>query len=191
MSASRRLHAEALPIPGLQRVRRTTLADERGRFARLFCADELGAAGWPGALAQVNLSSTARRGTVRGLHFQCAPHAEAKLVSCIRGRVFDVALDLRPGSPTFGRWHGETLDAARGDALLIPPGCAHGFQTLDDEVELVYCHSALHVAAAEGGVHPLDAALAIAWPLPVALLSPRDQALPGWAEVAGRLEGVR
>lgn len=191
MSAVRRLRVEALPIAGLRRVGRVGTADERGLFVRLFCAEELVTAGWPGTLAQVNLSRTYRRGTLRGLHFQRPPHAEAKLVSCIRSRVFDVALDLRPESPTFGRWHGEVLDAARGDALLIPPGCAHGFQALEDDVELVYCHSVPHVAAAEGGLHALDGTLSIAWPLPVTLLSARDRALPGWTEVARGLEGTR
>jgi dTDP-4-dehydrorhamnose 3,5-epimerase len=172
------LALEATPIAGVLRVRRALHRDDRGLFARLYDQDLLGAAGWPGGVAQVNLSHTRHAGTVRGLHFQHPPHAEAKLVSCIAGRVFDVAVDLRRGSPSFGRWHGEELCAGQGLALLVPPGCAHGFQALTDDVTLVYCHSAPYVAAAEGGFSVHDETLAIAWPLPVRGLSPRDAALP-------------
>ncbi|HAZ61715.1 MAG TPA: hypothetical protein DCY89_09115 [Gammaproteobacteria bacterium] len=165
-------------IAGVQRVVRSPRVDTRGSFARLFDLDALVAAGWPGAIAQVNLSVTRQAGTVRGLHFQHPPHAEAKLVSCIKGRVFDVAVDLRSASPTFGAWHAEELCAEHGTALLIPPGCAHGFQALSDDATLIYCHSAPYVAEAEGGFSVHDPRLVIAWPLPVQGLSPRDAALP-------------
>jgi dTDP-4-dehydrorhamnose 3,5-epimerase len=167
------------PLAGLRLVQRQRMGDARGFLARLFCAEELASAGWPGPVAQINQTLTARRGTVRGLHFQHSPHAEAKLVSCLRGSVFDVALDLRSGSPGFGRWHAVTLSADNGMALLIPAGFAHGFQALEDGVELLYCHSAPYAPAAEGGLHPQDPALAIAWPLPPAELSARDAAHPG------------
>jgi dTDP-4-dehydrorhamnose 3,5-epimerase len=173
-----RLLVSWLPLTGLARVQHQRLGDARGFFARLFCADELAAAGWHKAVAQINHAHTAQRGTVRGLHYQRPPHAEMKLVSCLRGRVFDVALDLRRDSPTFGRWHAEELSADDGTALLLPEGFAHGFQALTDDVELLYCHSAAHAPAAEAGVNPLDAELGIAWPMPVALLSARDQSLP-------------
>jgi dTDP-4-dehydrorhamnose 3,5-epimerase len=163
-----------LPLPGLCLVTRLPLGDSRGVLARLFCAEELGAAGWPGPVAQVNHTFTAQRGTVRGLHFQHPPHAEGKLVSCIRGEVWDVAVDLRRGSPTFLRWHAERLSADNHRALLIPPGFAHGFQALSDDVELLYCHSAPYVAEAEGGLPATDPALGITWPLPPAHLSARD-----------------
>lgn len=182
-----RLIVEATPLPGLVRVQRQRLQDERGFLARLFCAEELVAAGWQGPVAQINHTRTLRRGCVRGLHFQRAPHADAKLVSCVRGSVFDVAVDLRPGSPSYLQWHAVTLSADNGIALLIPEGFAHGFQTLENEVEMLYCHAAPHVAAAEGGLHPLDERLAITWPLPVSELSPRDGR---HARIGADFEGV-
>ena len=168
------LRITELPLAGLRRVQRTLLADERGVFARLFCAQELAPAGWTGPVAQINHSLTRARGTVRGLHYQCAPHTEMKLVSCVRGEVWDVAVDLRAGSPTFLHWHAEHLGAAEGTAMLIPPGFAHGFQALSDEAELVYCHSTAYAPQAEAGLHVRDARLAIGWPLPVQGLSARD-----------------
>jgi dTDP-4-dehydrorhamnose 3,5-epimerase len=179
-----RLTATPLPLPGLHRVDRRRQGDARGFLDRLFCADELASAGWPGPIAQINHTRTVRRGTLRGLHFQRALHAEAKLVSCIRGAVFDVAVDLRRDSPTYGRWHAETLSADDGGAMLLPAGLAHGFQALTDDAELVYCHSAAYAPEAEAGCHVLDAGLAIAWPLPIAELSPRDAALPRLFEPA-------
>ena len=165
-------------LAGLRCVQRQPLGDARGFLVRLFCADELRDAGWVWPVAQVNHTLTRHAGTVRGLHFQRAPHAEAKLVSCLRGEVWDVAVDLRRGSPTFLGWHAQHLSSGNGMALLIPPGCAHGFQTLSDEVEMLYVHSAAHEAGAEGGLHPLDPTLALPWPLPVGLLSARDDAHP-------------
>lgn len=176
-----------LPLAGLKRVQRRLQADVRGVFARLFCAQELAAAGWQVPVAQINHSLTRGRGTVRGLHYQRAPHAEMKLVSCVRGEVWDLAVDLRAGSPTFLRWHAERLSAAEGTALLIPAGFAHGFQALSDEAELVYCHSAPYAPQAEAGLHVRDARLAITWPLPVQGLSPRDA---GLALLTPDFEGV-
>lgn len=167
-----------LPLPGLKLVERQRLGDARGFFSRLFCAAELRAAGWSKAIAQVNYTHTAKAGTVRGMHFQRPPHAEMKLVSCLRGEVWDVAVDLRAGSKTFLRWHAERLSADNGRALLIPEGFAHGFQTLSDEVELLYCHSAAYAPEAEAGLNPREPRLAIPWPLPVAELSPRDSRHP-------------
>ena len=138
-----------LPLPGLQRIERMRLGDARGFLARVFCADELARVGWQKPIAQLNHSYTAARGTVRGMHYQRPPHAEMKLVSCLRGAVWDVAVDLRRESPTFLGWHAEELSADNGRALLIPEGFAHGFQTLSDDVELLYCHSAPHAPAAE------------------------------------------
>ena len=177
-----------LPLPGLARVQRQPLGDERGFFARIFCADELAAAGWAVSIAQINHSHTARRGSVRGMHYQRPPHAEMKLVTCLRGTVWDVAVDLRAGSPTFLQWHAELLSADNHCALLIPPGFAHGFQAQTDGAELLYCHSAPHAPGAEAGLHPLDARLGIAWPLPVQGLSARDA---GQAPLADAFQGVR
>ena len=167
------------PLAGLKRVQRQRLGDSRGFLSRLFCAHELAAVGWTTPIAQINHSHTARRGTVRGLHFQHPPHAEMKLVSCLSGSVWDVAVDLRAASPTFGRWHAEYLSADNGCALLIPPGFAHGFQAQTDDVQLLYCHSAAYAALAEAGIHPQDARLAIEWPLPITELSVRDAGHPG------------
>lgn len=182
-----RFAVDDLPLSGLKRVERQHISDQRGFLVRLFCASELSAAGWHKPVAQVNHTFTAVRGTVRGLHFQRSPQAEMKLVNCIRGQVWDVAVDLRAGSPTFLRWHAELLSADNGHGLLIPEGFAHGFQALSDNAELLYCHSAPHDATAEGGLHPEDPTLAIDWPLPVANLSPRDAAHPRFD---GRFEGL-
>jgi dTDP-4-dehydrorhamnose 3,5-epimerase len=167
-----------LPLAGLKCVARTIHGDARGFLTRLFCADTLAGAGFTPPVAQINHTFTAARGTVRGMHFQYPPHAEIKLVSCIRGEIWDVAVDLRQGSPTFLHWHAERLSAANGRALLIPAGCAHGFQTLTDDCELIYAHSHAYVPMAEGGLRPDDPGLAITWPLPVAGLSPRDRSHP-------------
>lgn len=173
-----RFSITALPLAGLQLVERRRLSDSRGSLTRLFCADELAGAGWTSAVAQINLSCTARRGTVRGLHFQRPPHAEMKLVTCLRGEVWDVAVDVRADSPSFLRWHAERLSSDNERALLIPQGFAHGFQALTDDVELLYCHSAAYAPGAEGGLNPQDGGLAIAWPLAVGDLSASDAGRP-------------
>ena len=177
-----------LPLAGLKRVQRRLHGDERGVFARLFCAEELAAAGWQGPVAQINHSLTRTRGTVRGLHYQRPPYAETKLVSCVRGEVWDVAVDLRAGSPTFLRWHAEKLSAEQGTALLIPAGFAHGFQLLSEEAELVYCHSVAYAPQAESGLHVRDVRLGITWPLPVQGLSVRDA---GFDLLNPAFEGVK
>jgi len=167
-----------LPLPGLKLIERQRLGDSRGFLARLFCAEELAAAGWHKPIAQINHTFTALQGTVRGMHYQTPPHAEMKLVSCIRGEIRDVALDLRADSPTYLQWHAETLSADNRRALLIPEGFAHGFQALTDDVELIYVHSAAYNPAAEAGLNALDPKLAIKWPLSVAVLSERDRSHP-------------
>jgi len=166
------------PLSGLVCLERQMLGDARGFLTRLFCAEELASAGWTGAVAQANHTYTAQRGVVRGLHFQHPPHAETKLVTCIRGAVWDVAVDLRAGSPTFLQWHAVELSAQNHRSLLIPQGFAHGFQTLTEDCEMVYLHSAPYVADAEAGLSAQDPRLAIAWPLAVAELSPRDAQHP-------------
>lgn len=163
-----------LPLAGLKLIERARAGDGRGFLSRLFCAEELAAAGWRKPIVQINHTGTTQRGTVRGLHFQKPPHAEMKLVSCLRGEVWDIAVDLRTGSKTFLRWHAEHLSADNGCALLIPEGFAHGFQSLTGDVELVYCHSAAYAPDAEAGLNPRDPMLHIDWPLPIAVLSERD-----------------
>lgn len=177
-----RLVCSATPLDGLMVVERQQLSDDRGFLSRLFCSQELQSAGWPASVAQINHTATLRRGTVRGLHFQTPPHAEVKLVSCLHGQVWDVAVDLRPQSSTYLQWHAETLSAQNGKALLIPVGFAHGFQALTDNVELLYCHSTPYVAGAEAGLSPGDPAVGIRWPLPVEHLSARDANFPCWVE---------
>lgn len=173
-----RFQFEATAMSGLLCVRRTRLTDERGFLDRLFCAAEFAGAGWQGPVAQINHSYTRQRGTLRGLHFQHAPHAEDKLVNCLRGEVFDVAVDLRYGSPTLLAWHGELLSASNGRALLIPRGFAHGFQALSEDCELLYLHSSPHVQQAEGALNVREPRLGIAWPLPITELSARDASHP-------------
>ncbi|WP_312995463.1 dTDP-4-dehydrorhamnose 3,5-epimerase family protein [Achromobacter animicus] len=166
------------PIAGLKVVQRHPRGDTRGFLARLFDAADLAACGWTGPVAQVNHTYTAQAGTVRGMHYQLPPYAEMKLVSCIRGVVWDVAIDLRQGSPTILQWHAERLSADNGRALLIPEGFAHGFQTLTDDVEMLYCHSASYAPQAEAGLHYQEARVGISWPAPPTQVSERDQQHP-------------
>ncbi len=173
-----RLDITDTPIPGLKRVHSRRLEDSRGHLERVFCCDELSSAGWQGPVAQANVTLTHARGTVRGMHYQRPPDAEVKLVRCLRGVVWDVVVDLRPNSPTFLRWHAETMSGDNQLALLIPMGCAHGFQTLSDDVEMLYMHSARHAPASEGGISPSDPRLEIDWPLPITDMSPRDLSFP-------------
>lgn len=172
----------ATPIEGLVEVERHPIADRRGRFARLFCADEYAGTGLlADRPAQVNLAQTTHRGSVRGMHVQAwegRGAGEAKLVTCVAGRVFDVALDLRRDSPTFGQHHALELAAEMDVSLLIPPGVAHGMQALEDAVTLLYLHGASFDPGLERGVRPDDPDLGIAWPLPVVGLSDRDRSLP-------------
>ena len=166
------LEVSETPISGVMQVRRPIHNDHRGSLERIFDAVELGQL--LGGVAQVNLTRTAEAGTVRGLHLQLPPAKEAKLVSCVQGRVFDVAVDLRGNSQTFGSWVGYELSAEAGDALLLPPGCAHGIQTLVDDCAVVYVHSEAYAAEHEAGMNPLDQGIAIDWPLPPGRLSSRD-----------------
>lgn len=166
------------PLSGLRLLQRKPIGDSRGYLERLFCSEELQSLAPGKHFAQINHTLTVNRGTVRGMHFQHPPHAEVKFVSCLRGEVFDVAVDLRHNSPTFLHWHAELLSADNHRTLVIPEGFAHGFQTLTDDCEMLYFHTAAHQSGAEGGLNPQDPRLAIQWPLPVAGLSPRDAAHP-------------
>jgi len=152
--------------------------DERGAFARLYCENELAGIIGPRKIVQINHSRTHAVGAVRGLHYQNPPHAEMKLVRCLKGRVWDVAVDLRSGSPTYLHWHAEELTPANARMLVIPEGCAHGFQVLEADSELLYLHTSAYQPGSEGGVAFNDSALRIAWPLPVADLSARDKNHP-------------
>lgn len=166
------------PISGLKVIERKPAGDSRGFLARIFCDEQLKSAGWKKPIVQINQTVTKKRGTVRGMHFQNVPHAEMKLVTCLQGEIWDVAVDLRKNSSTFLKWHAEKLSAKNYRALLIPEGFAHGFQTLSDECELIYLHTAPYIRAAEAGIRPNDPYLDISWPLDLFEISTRDAEHP-------------
>jgi len=167
-----------LSLPGAFRIDLERRADARGFFARLFCAREFAEHGLATVWVQSNISFNRAEGTVRGLHFQRAPAAEAKLVRCLRGAIHDVIVDLRAGSPSFGQWTALDLDAEERAMVYVPPGFAHGFQTLRPDTELLYLHSEFYSPEHEGGLAHDDPRLGIPWPRPVTGLSPRDAAFP-------------
>lgn len=173
-----RFHFHPTPLEGLYVVERRPIKDQRGFFCRFFCAEEFKGAGFNKCVAQINHSHTIKKGVVRGLHFQYPPHPEAKVVSCLRGEVFDVAVDIRKGSPTFLRWHSEILSPENRKSLLIPEGFAHGFQTLTENCELIYLHSEPFHPQVEGGFHVADPSLGIVWPVTITEISERDAAHP-------------
>ena len=166
------------PIEGLVLVESTPRRDERGYFTRLYCQDELGELVGQRQIVQINQSSTRTVGAVRGMHYQREPHAEMKLVRCIKGKVWDVAVDLRAGSSTFLSWHAAELSAENARMMVIPEGFAHGFQVLEQDSELLYLHTAFYTPSAEGGIRPTDPKLSIAWPLAPQDLSDRDRSHP-------------
>jgi dTDP-4-dehydrorhamnose 3,5-epimerase len=167
-----------LPLAGAFRVELEPRGDSRGSFSRLFCSEEFAAHGLATGWVQCNTSHSAVPGTLRGLHFQRPPMAETKLLSCIRGAIFDVIVDLRAGSPTFGLWHGERLDDQNRTMICVPEGFAHGFQTLTPAVDMLYFHSAPYSVAHEGGLRWDDAMVAIDWPIEVTEMTARDAAFP-------------
>ncbi len=162
-------------LAGLQTVERIRVEDHRGFLSRIFCADEFATEGFAMSVAQINHTQTRRKGAVRGMHYQLPPFAEMKLVTCVRGQVFDVAVDLRAGSPTFLQWHGEILSPDNRRAMAIPQGFAHGFQALDAHCELLYLHSAPYRPEAERALNACDPRLCIDWPQPIADISERDR----------------
>jgi dTDP-4-dehydrorhamnose 3,5-epimerase len=154
------------------------LQDERGFFARAFCQHEFSEHGLDPNVVQCNLSGSTHRGTLRGLHYQAPPHAEAKLVRCVRGAIYDVIVDVRPDSPTFLEWVGVELTAEAGRALFVPTGFAHGFQTFRDDTEVFYQMSEFYAPGAARGIRWDDPLLGIAWPEEVTCISARDGAYP-------------
>lgn len=181
-----RFSTQFISLSGAAIITRQRVGDERGFLSRLYCSALLKGAGLSEQIVQINHTRTTHVGAIRGMHFQRPPHAEDKLVTCIRGAVFDVAVDLRSESATFGQWHGETLSADNSRSFLIPKGFAHGFQVLEPDSELLYLHTAAYAPEAEGGVDPFDADLSIAWPLPVTDLSQRDRHHPSIASAFSR-----
>jgi dTDP-4-dehydrorhamnose 3,5-epimerase len=178
------------PLNGVAVATTESHIDTRGSFSRFFCEADLSAALAGRRIVQVNHSLTAQRGTIRGLHYQRPPFAEMKLIRCIRGAAWDVVVDLRAGSPTFLHWHAAELTPGNGMMMILPEGCAHGFQALSADCELLYLHTAPYKAAAETGVAWNDARIGIAWPLPLPAdggLSQRDRLLQ---RVAADFAGV-
>lgn len=155
--------------------------DERGSFARIFCAQEFADAGITFTTMQVNLSANAKRHTLRGMHYQDPPHAEAKLVRAAHGRAFDVVVDLRQDSPTHRQWISVELDARAMNGVFVPEGCAHGFLTLEDNTDMLYQMGSLYVPGHERGVRWNDPSFAIAWPATPAVMAPRDRDYPDYA----------
>lgn len=172
----------ATAIDGVVEIDTEVHRDERGSFARAFCAEEMAAHGIDFTVVQANLSGNAARGTLRGMHYQADPVPDPKIVRCVRGRAWDVALDLRPGSPTRLRWTAVELDAERRNALHVPAGCAHGFLTLSDDCELLYLMGAPFVADLARGVRWDDPAFGIDWPETPRVMAPRDAAYPDFSE---------
>ena len=165
-------------LPGVLIVDLERHEDERGFFARLWCQEDLAARGLNANLAQCSISHNRKQGTLHGMHYQAEPHPESKFVHCIRGAIHDVALDLRPGSPTYRKWFAAELTADNRRLLYLPEGCAHGFQTLTDDSDVLYFISTPFHADLSRGVRWNDPAFGIHWPLPVTVISSRDRGYP-------------
>jgi dTDP-4-dehydrorhamnose 3,5-epimerase len=180
------MRLQPLELEGLYLIQPEPIADTRGFFARCFSADVLRSEGLVADFPEWSLSFNRRRGTLRGLHWQAATHAETKLVQCVRGAIFDVAVDVRPGSPTRGRWLGLELTADNRNIFYIPAGFAHGFQTLTDDTEIYYHISEPYVPEASRGVRWNDPDIAVTWPaVEQRTMSARDEGLPMLVDVAG------
>lgn len=161
-------------IPGVWLIESSAFQDDRGAFSRLFCSLEMHTIIGQRRIVQINNSITRSVGAVRGLHFQYPPHCEMKIVRCLKGRVFDVAIDLRQNSPTFLKWTSIELTPKNGRAFVIPEGCAHGFQVLEKDSQLLYLHTEFYTPDSEGGVRFDDPRIGIDWPLAPTDLSKRD-----------------
>ena len=158
------------------------VSDNRGFFTRTFCVQEFAANGLEISYPQHSISFSSRVGTVRGMHYQREPHSEVKLVRCLKGAIWDVIIDIRPGSPTYRHWQAFELSDANRRQLYIPGGFAHGFQTLSDDVEVSYLISELYVREAASGIRHDDPSFSIAWPLPVSAISEKDLLWPDFAD---------
>ena len=166
------------PIHGAFEIKLTPFSDERGVFSRVFCQDELTKIGHSQAIVQINQSQNRAKATIRGMHFQYPPHAEIKIIRCLNGKVFDVMVDLRKGSPSFLKWHAIELSPEAFNMVYIPAGCAHGFQALEDHSELLYLHTEFYNRASEGAIRFDDPLIGIRWPLPPAHISEKDKSYP-------------
>lgn len=175
------------PVDGLRVIERQPISDDRGFFERIFCQETIGSLLGGKTIRQVNRTLTQRKGAVRGLHFQYPPYAEIKIVSCLRGQVWDVAVDLRRESPTFLKHHAVLLTEDNGLSYVIPEGFAHGFQTLTSDCEMLYFHTTDYDPTAEGALNAVDPLLSIPWPEPISERSERDM---GHSMLAGNFKGL-
>ncbi len=178
---------DSTEIDGLKILQNTTTRDSRGLFTKLYSEDFFTVNEIDFKIAQINLSVTERVGTIRGMHFQMAPFSEKKIIRCMRGRVFDVIIDLRRNSSSFLQFETFELSESNGFALHVPKGCAHGFQVVDGPAEMMYLHSEEYRPEFEAGINPFDAALMIDWPVDVTLISDRDKSFPS---LDGSFEGL-
>ena len=182
-----RFEIEDTFIEGVKVFTRQPIGDERGWFERFFCIDTMQSAGWPDRVVHVNHTFTATKGTVRGMHFQYPPHAEYKYVSCLTGRIFDVALDLRKNSPTYLQYFGIELTADNHKSLIVPAGVAHGFQSLEEDTKILYLVSTAYNVEHEDGINPRDPSAAIEWPLDISTMSAKDSGKP---DIDQSFEGI-
>ena len=175
---SARFNFTETKLADLFTIQRKPTADSRGFFARFFCAEEFRELGLVKPIVQINHTLTDKKGAVRGMHFQYPPYTETKIVSCLWGKIFDVAVDIRHGSPTFLQWYGVELSSENFKSLYIPEGFAHGFQTLTEHCEIFYLVTAPYAPEYEGAIHPQDPEIAVDWSLGVSLLSDKDSSIP-------------
>ncbi len=173
-----RMIFKELSLKGAYLINPAPIEDERGFFARTYCKETFKTHGLNPQLEQMSLSYNRKKGTLRGMHYQEAPHAEVKLVRCLKGAIYDVIIDLRPASSTYRHWVGIELTESSYSTLYIPEGFAHGFQTLQDNTEVFYQISAPFVPDASRGIRWNDPAFAITWPLDIAIISKKDQEYP-------------
>lgn len=166
------------PLKGVYKVERKPVSDRRGLFSRFFCIEEFKEIGFTKIITQMNHSITRKKGAIRGMHFQHPPYSETRIVTCVRGKVFDVAVDIKSDSPTFLQWHAEMLSDKNQSSLYIPEGFAHGFQTLTENCELLYIHTSFYSSDAEGALNALDSKLGIDWPIEITEISDRDRNHP-------------
>jgi dTDP-4-dehydrorhamnose 3,5-epimerase len=172
---------EKTTLNGAWLIRLEPNRDSRGFFARTFCYEEFSAHGLETSYPQHSVSFSVNKGTLRGMHYQRKPHSEVKVVRCVRGKIWDVIIDIRPDSPTYRRWQGFELSDSNGCELYIPKGFAHGFQTLTDNAEVSYLISEFYAPAAAGGLRHNDASFGVTWPIPISEISDKDQNWPDFA----------
>ena len=173
--SNKKLNFEELNLSGVFKIIKNKFSDDRGDFFRLFCEEEFKDQNIFNNLNQINLSTSARKGTVRGLHYQTSPFSEQKIVTCIKGKIWDVAVDIRKESPTYLKWISLELSAENYTSILIPEGFAHGFQTLESNSEILYFSSKPYMKEFERGINPLDKKLKINWPIKISNISFKDK----------------